>query len=283
MSIAVISPKKMNYLRSTPSKEIIRDYADFSKGQFRQDGLPVVIAARNEEADLPATLLALADSHEAVMPIVVENGSNDRTQEFASAMGAKALTGAVHKMDALQMGVDHVLNHEGTSRSVLFTDADTLVGRNWAVSISPTGHHAEESHVRYGSVAYAHGEAPHIDAIRTAYAFAKDLNSLVRNKRPVGRGANMSIHFSEHDDFYEEYMQLPPDLFIAEEEKIADMVEGQGGKVSRALGLRALVVTRGDRYDSLRTLIRLTGASGLKARVARYAQDYGEFTPNERS
>ena len=279
----MISPRKMNYLRSTPSEEIIRDYADFSKSQFREDGLRVVIAARNEEADLPATLLALADSREAVMPIVVENGSNDRTQEFASAMGAKALTGATHKMDALQMGVRYVLTQDGVARSVLFTDADTLVGPNWATSISPDGHYAEESHVRYGSVAYAHGEAPHIDAIRTAYAFAKDLKSLARSKRPVGRGGNMSIHFSEQDDFYQEYMQLPPDLFIGEEERIADMVEEQGGKVSRALSLRALVVTRGDRYDSLRTLIRLTGATGFDARVARYTQDYGKFTPNERT
>lgn len=268
----------MNYLRSTASEEIIRNYADFSKGQFREDGLPVVIAARNEEADLPATLLALADSREAVMPIVVENGSNDRTQEFASAMGAKVLTGAMHKMDAVQQGVRYALVVEGMGRSVLFTDADTLVGRNWASSIRPSDHRTEESHVRYGSVAYVHGQAPHIDAIRTVYAFAKDLNSLVRDKRPVGRGANMSIHFSEQDDFYEEYMQLPPDLFIAEEEKIADMVEEHGGQVSRALGLRALVVTRGDRYDSFRTLM-----SGFEAKVALYAQDYGEFTPYERS
>lgn len=279
----MISPNKMNYLRSTPGEKVVRDYADFTRGQFKEDGLPVVIAARNEEVDLPATLLALADSHDAVMPIVVENGSNDRTQEFASAMGAKALTVAAHKMGALQLGISHALTQEKMGRSVLFTDADTLVGRNWARAISPDGHHAQESHVRYGSVAYAHGEASHIDAIRTAYAFAKDLNSLARNKRPVGRGANMSIYFSEQDEFYEEYMQLPSDLFIAEEEKIADMVENHGGKVSRALGLRALAVTRGDRYDSLKTLLRLTGAGGFDARVARYTQDYGEFTPNGRT
>lgn len=279
----MISPNKMNYLRNASGEEVVRDYADFSRSQFKENGLPVVIAARNEEDDLPATLLALADSHDAVMPIVGENGSNDRTQEFASAMGAKVLTGATHKMGALQLGISHALTREEMGRSVLFTDADTLVGRNWARAISPDGHHAQESHVRYGSVAYAHGEASHIDAIRTAYAFAKDLNSLARNKRPVGRGANMSIYFSEQDEFYEEYMQLPSDLFIAEEEKIADMVENHGGKVSRALGLRALAVTRGDRYDSLKTLLQLTGAGGFDARVARYTQDYGEFTPNERT
>lgn len=277
----MISANKVQYLRKTESVELIRDYGGFSRGQFSRDGVPVVIAARNEEVDLPATLLSLADSREPVRPIVVENGSTDRTHEFAEAMGAIVLSGATHKMDALHMGVDYVLSDSEAGRSILFTDADTLAGPHWAGRMKLDGSEAQPSEVRYGSIVCAHGEAAHVDAVRTAYAFVRDINNLVRRKRPVGRGANMSLYFSEEDNFQSEYMHLPSDLFIAEEERISDLIEQQGGRVSRALGLQALVVTRGDRYDSLRTLFRLTGSGGVKERVAQYARDYGDFTPHD--
>lgn len=272
----------MQHLRRLSPEQIIKGYARFSTDRFSEHGVPVVVAARNEENDLPATLVSLADSREAIRPIVVENGSHDRTAEFARAMGATVLTGALHKMAAQQQGVAHVLAEEGRGRPILFTDADTLVGRDWAGALAPDVQLGDKSQVRYGSVAFAHGEAVHVDAIRTAYAFTKDLNRLVRNKRPVGRGASMGIYFSEQDDFYEGYMQLAGDLFVAEEEAIANTVEGVGGKVARALGLRALVVTRGDRCSSVSQLIRLTGAGGFDERIALYKRDYGAFTPNRR-
>lgn len=272
----MISPRKLHYLRSTRAETIVREHSDFARRQFSCLGWPVVIAARQEEADLPPALMALADSHEPVIPIVVENNSNDRTAEFALAMGAIVLGGTTHKMDSLQLGVAHALDYLQSDGRILFTDADTLVGRHWSQAMDP-GPADGQSAVKCGSVAYTHGDAMHIDAFRTVYTRVKAVRRLISGRPPTPSGANMSIYFSPEDQSRALYQQFPPKLFFGEEEIIRQMIEKCGGRVVRELGLSALVITRGDRYGSIGDLWRSLGKKGNQDRQKLYQETYGEY------
>ncbi len=259
----MISPSQAGYLRHTDFNRLIIDHAYECQASFSPKGTPVVIAAHNEEHDLPATLIALAASKELLQPIVVENGSTDDTAEIAKFMGAKvASLSDASKVAALQAGVDIALDDFG-KREVLFTDADTLVGPSWCSAMLkkslPT---AAESVTVCGASIVTHGESTLVDCLRTLNSFVKDKARLINRAQPVARGHNMAIDFGANDDLRDLYSTIRPDLFVGEERAICDITEQVGGQVRRALGLKALVVTRGDRFSTLRECLRVRKFEG---------------------
>lgn len=255
----MISSSEADFLRSAPSRQLVEDYSEYCRSKFQPEGLPVVIAAHNEAEDLPATLISIASSDIDVMPIVVENGSTDETFEVAKKMGAVALVQEqAAKMAALQMGVQVAVN-DHLSRQVLFTDADTLIGKRWARTML----HAlqEQPEADYaaacGGVVFAHGQSRTVDTLRSINALVKDAKSLMCSDRPIERGPNMALDFGYDDKLLKSYMQIRPDLFVGEERAICDITEANGGAIRRVLGLRALVVTRGDRFSTLRECLKV--------------------------
>lgn len=97
--------------------------------------IPVVVAARNEEAHIGRTLDALAQQQTKVEPIVVVNGSSDKTADIARQAGAQVLESEEGKMPALQAGL-RSLGRRALA-SVLILDGDSRpVSDKWSTHLT---------------------------------------------------------------------------------------------------------------------------------------------------
>lgn len=271
----MIVSSEVRMLRGASAEDLVSEFSGYTQIQFGRDhAVPVVIAARNEAHDLPATLLSLAKSELPVLPIVVENGSNDATGEYASEMGAITLKSPVAaKMAALQLGVNYV-RAELNSNLMLFTDADTLVSRHWSDAMTSILVGARKSPaIVCGMGIFMHGNKVRVDAARSAYTLARDSVKGVLGGRPTANGFNIGILFDEDGQMAEQYQNLAPDLFIGEDAAIADKCLAIGGVILRSNHLSSVVVTRGDRYKSLRDCFD----ARQRQKRARFYPDYGEF------
>lgn len=85
--------------------------------------LPVIIAARNEELQIGRNLDVLSRQLQRVEPIVVVNGSTDRTADIARQAGATVLESPEGKMPALQEGLRYL--GKRALNSLLILDADS--------------------------------------------------------------------------------------------------------------------------------------------------------------
>jgi glycosyltransferase involved in cell wall biosynthesis len=84
---------------------------------------PVIIAARNEAGHIGRTLGALSQQAYEVDPIVVVNGSSDRTADIARDYGAKVLESSEGKIPAIQEGLRHL--GKRALEPVMILDADS--------------------------------------------------------------------------------------------------------------------------------------------------------------
>src|SRR6266496_2661024 len=128
------------HIRRLAPRQIVTDYAAYATSQFRyayaaDTVQPLLIPARNEEEDLPATLLAAARAGD-LFPVVLDNKSSDDTALIARKMGAGVIdisTG--NKMAATQEGI-RLARHDLGARAIFLTDADTLMPANWAKELN---------------------------------------------------------------------------------------------------------------------------------------------------
>jgi|SRR5690606_23069499 len=277
----MISWHKSRFLRRTPASELISDYSSYTKGRFsHRAGTPVLIAARNEAADLPATLISLADSRTEVWPIVIENGSKDSTYKIARIMGATTLRSPEpFKLAALQYGVSMLEDTNRINQPVLFTDADTLVGRTWAATMEDAVYtdDTDTPQVAVGSAVLWDGPSKAVDTLRTSHAAVKDLAHAALDKRPVARGHNMALHLA-NQAAVDAYRSLDGRLFLAEEVAIMDAIEAIGGRIVRSLGLSAAVLTRGDRVGSIGECSRIRNDPDFSHRRRLY-NEYSGIIP----
>lgn len=256
-----------NILRSIPASQIVDDYSDFSQSQFNVDGQPVVIAAYNEELDLPATLMSLAFSEQPILPIVAENASNDATAEYASKMGALVVSiDEQSKIAALQAGTDLGLEFSDT---VLYTDADTILGKRWSRTLSSKLDDPNDRPVvAYGRVQFSHGESRFVDKARGLNNGLKSGLRQLRGEAPITVGANMGINFAGNLQAVADYMRMNSDLFGGEENAIKDVIVNSGGAALQCLDTRAVVLTRGDRFGSVADCFKMK--LGLITRESMY-------------
>lgn len=274
LEVTPTSPESLWSLRRMEAEAVVDTYARFTRDEFSgAEAQPVVICARNEEDDLPATLVSLARSTIDVLPVVVANNCVDRTASFARKMGAVVIEErAAGKLHATQSALD-VLSEEGY-RQVLFTDADALVGKRWAAHmLQRTIEASNGAAMITGPCVFEHGPSLVIDALRTANVLAKDSWRKLTASRPIARGVNYGLQLDYEGVTLAAIAELPGNLFPGEEEAIGDCVLTADGTIESTVHRDSLVLSRGDRFSSLGecVLIRL----GLKPRVDQYTHDYG--------
>nr|WP_246481149.1 glycosyltransferase family 2 protein [Amycolatopsis umgeniensis] len=164
-----------------------------------------MIPARDEATELPACLSALRGALRELSPelerrvCVVADRCHDLTAELARGSGADVLVNTrdltIGEIRAL--GARHLsrgLNHHTSSRTLLLsTDADTVVGRDWAVR------HVRRADAGWDAVAGTANLDTELAAmVRPRY------EALLRDARnPAGHGnvygANLSIRASSYD------------------------------------------------------------------------------------
>jgi len=128
-----------------------------------------LLPARDEQEDLPGTLLAAALTGEA-LPVVLDNQSKDNTANVARKMGALTITvDQGNKMAATQEGLRFATQELG-AKAVYLTDADTLVPAGWIHGMSreiETADRGQGSAV-FGNALLWHGASKLTDAVLTA-------------------------------------------------------------------------------------------------------------------
>jgi hypothetical protein len=270
----------VSQLRHKSGSDIHATYAHYTSGQFadarREGGLPVVIPVRDEAHDLPATLLSLAQSREAV-PIVVDNGSVDDTVQRATDMGAIVLTApsGSRKVGATQTGMRFAAE-ELHAHAAAATDGDTLAPAYWPAAMRSRMQHEEEGQ---GVALFAtgiswHGTSALVDASRTVLRAARNVRRLAKGL-PVGaHGYDYGLSFGDAGQVLDALDTLDPALFVGDDCQMRDTFNQAGIKVVGAVGLRTAVVSRGDRMGSFRDIWANRPSSGV-ARTASYEQQYG--------
>ncbi len=272
--------RTIHQFRSTPSSQLVAESGAWCTNRFdHTTGVPVLIAARNEAHDLPATLLSLAHSRVSVSPVVIENGSEDDTARYAEEMGALVLRSELPaKMAALQLGVSYVAGNRSDANEVLFTDADTLVGPDWVAAMKERlGTTAADSAIATAGCIFTHGEKLSVDTARSLNILTKRVLSQVLKKDTFANGNNMAIRFGDNETI-DAYNSLDPLLFVGEEKAITDIVVANGGKIEQTMHPASIVATRGDRFSSLGECLKIRKSS--LSRRDQYPE-YGEFNTYE--
>jgi glycosyltransferase involved in cell wall biosynthesis len=236
--------------------DVVIAAAAFSRSQFSHSGIPVLICAWNEEKDLPVTLATLAHSTETVHPIVVDNGSTDRTTEFAQRMGATVLfEPKPAKIHALRTGLSY-LGEELGARQALLTDADTIMSKHWARLMSGTIEEGQLSTATSTAGHHAGGEQER-RRLLTGLRFSRNLalhTYRAATSAPIrGRGHNMALGFtpSEVQTISDE---LDPHRITTDDNDLVAAFRNHGAMEKYSLDPRTIVVTRGDRLSGKVTL-----------------------------
>jgi glycosyltransferase involved in cell wall biosynthesis len=230
----------------------IRDRFRFRPGT----SVPVIIPARDEQHDLPATLLALARSTCDVTPVVVDNNSADNTAAIARRLGAHVVTApAGAKMAATQAGLAYAAASFPRT-GLLFTDADTLVLPGWAAAMRSrlareSGPRAGPGVLLFGPVLCWHGQRRYVDAALTVIKISRSAARSLTARPPVGRGANYGLHPDRGGLLAAALGRLDPDLLDGDDTAIRDAGARSGARVTVTYRLSACVITRNDRYPTL--------------------------------
>ena len=99
-------------------------FGDVDNAQPQQSVLSVVIPAFNEEKTIETVVKKLLENNE-IIPLVVNDGSNDKTGEIAKEAGALVLTHEKNKGkgEAIKTGFNYILKQNNNS-PVVIIDAD---------------------------------------------------------------------------------------------------------------------------------------------------------------
>lgn len=281
-------------LRRLAPEEIIRKYSGATQKIFaamRVKATPVIIPSRDEERDLPSCLVALARSADPVQPVIVVNNSHDRTYERAQVMGATVVEiNGVKKMGATQKGLATVLQNvkwpNPKRRIILFTDADTLVRRYWARTL--TRHltmaldvHPDAGAATFGSSIFWHGPSFMADLAQTVHGFYADIRQWALVRPPLIRGHNYGIGLDSGHKMIDILYGLDPMQMYRDDVTIHDSLKASGVKIVRCLHPGATVLTRGDRAHSLKQFLKNLYTPGYEKSL--YDEQYALRNHNKKS
>lgn len=264
-------------IRAIGPDEIVDKYASYASSRFkdaRHSGVvrPLVIPARNEAYDLPATLLSAAHNHD-VFPLVIDNLSTDDTAKIARRMGAGVLTVDYgKKMAATQEGLRSA-RHDLGARAIYFSDADTLFPKDWADAMHRRLTRSDQGNgsAVFGNSLLWHGESRTTDTLLSAAKLARAAQRAVFPGEVVARGHNYAVLLDQDGKMEDSMNQIDPHTFSGDDLHIRNALIESGANVVGASDLGATVVTRNDRVSSITQRI---SRNYNKQRDAAYDEHY---------
>lgn len=225
--------------------------------EFDHSALPILICAKDEAASLPATLTSLALSELPVMPIVVDNASEDETATIAEKMGAKVVSEPTPgKLAAFLTGLEFIVEESNHQGRLLMTDADTIVNRNWAGSLTSAMQTlpVDEGGITFGLVGISGGPSPITDILRTLAINKRQLTNKALGKTPGARGPHTGIVLGSEKTALQALRSLPRDTYYGIDTAQRNSVVNAGGSANANISPH-IVVARGDRYQSVQQYI----------------------------
>lgn len=262
--------------RGRPGPEVMADFGAFTRQAFSPgEGLPVLIPTYNEAEDLPVALAALARSSVDVEPIVVDSSSPDGTAEVASEMGATVLSIDRGQMLAYKAGMQYVRQKRGTG-PLLITDADCIPGRKWAEAMVRSANLSPSlGGVAFGTTVFFNGKSPATDAIRSMRALSRDRFRRLYGARPLQRGNNCHVQLDYRDLILGRILEQDDRAFPCDVILGTCIFDVTGQRIA-VTNPSTIVLTDGDRYDSVAMLVRqyIGQKTGRLDRIDMYA-DHG--------
>ncbi|HVX47888.1 MAG TPA: glycosyltransferase family A protein [Candidatus Saccharimonadales bacterium] len=217
---------------------------------------PVIIAARNEADSIGSTLDCLSRQSQDVNPIVVVNGSTDKTADIASHAGAVVLESADGKMPAIQAGLRYLGKNALTP--VLLLDADSRpFTRRWS------GHMSDELHglpahvpsMVWGPYVYKGDINKALGLFFTATTMGVSWADRHKAKPRTIRGGNTGLYIKE-EELLEELLSLE-NFWPREDAAVFDTMKSRGASHEVTFNVNGWVLTSGYRIsDTLKRAIR---------------------------
>ncbi len=273
MSVSYLEVVKQ---RGRPGSEVSLEFGDFTRAAFTPgEGIPVIIPTYNETDDLPVTLAALARSSVDVEPVVVDSGSPDGTAEVAAEMGATVLTTGRGQMLAYKIGLQHIRQTRGIS-PLMITDADCIPGKKWVETMLGRANLSPAlGGVAFGTTVFFNGPSPATDALRSFRALSRDRLRKVYGARPLYRGGNCHVQLDYRDHVLHRILEQDDKAFPCDV-VLGGCIFTTTGRQIAITDPAAIVLTDGDRYDSVATFVRqyLGQKTGRLDRIDMYA-DHG--------
>jgi hypothetical protein len=269
----LVTPRQILDARLMGGEAFTMTYAEGVSNIFRPltDGtaVPVVIAARNEEDDLPALLSSLAGNGIPLAPLVVDSASTDRTPDFAKAFNASVIrVEQAGKQMALSEGLRHIFELRGFDEVILLTDADVVVPPAWAETLvngirtlSPEVPRAVAGTVEY----YEDGQKGFKNTLLTAMCLLRDKKAW-RAGMPRAHGNTMAIYPAGLKTVADAVVGLEHTHGPAKPKEDQAMfgVFREYGETMPIFDPRARIIARGDRYPTLRSAARAVLPGGNK-------------------
>ena len=259
---------EIKQLRAMTSEQIMNDCAVEVKSHLRPlddtTSPLVVIPAWNEQEDLPRTLLQLSKSYDSPRALVVDNGSEDKTAEYAHHLGAFVIhEDRPTKRRAMTTAFDILLNDFDHDGPILLTDADTLVTPSWAGALhrlTSTTDQGRGAAVNTTGVYHQEGKPIYSMAV-TAGSQAASLRARMGGKIR-GFGPSMAISV---DRTNQEQVSAITRLADRSKEKsdvgsnyeIVEAIQRTGGSELTTFDPALRVHTSANRYKNMRNLFKL--------------------------
>ena len=269
--------QQVQALSSKNGEQVMSAYGDQMRGAFLdrspESSVPVMICAHNEAEDLPRLLYALSLHRDLpIKPYVINNNSTDGTEDIAKEAGAVVVTeqnpGLMH---ALHRGFAEAQTIFPNSPVMLLTDADTFPPSQWASAMySRLQQLPDTSGGQVIGPVISHGSLTR-DLSRTALMFARDARRM-RTALPRAHGPNNAIKFDVYGRIAEGLTdKLDTNIALNTDTAVRDVIYQSGGRVVGTINPDAVIFMRGDRYPSLRSILRAR-------RDPEYAHElYGDF------
>jgi glycosyltransferase involved in cell wall biosynthesis len=207
---------------------------------------PVLIAARNEADQIGHTL----------EPIVVVNGSTDKTADISRQAGATVLESPEGKMPALQEGLRHL--GKRALEPVLIIDADSHpISKNWSAKMTEEMIKSGEQSpaIVWGPYVFNGEINPALGALFTVTSMRVSWADRHKEAPRTIRGGNTGL-FMKNDELLEEMISLD-NYWPREDVAIFDTMIKHEASQKVVLSPDAWVVTSGFRTaETIRQIIK---------------------------
>jgi glycosyltransferase involved in cell wall biosynthesis len=217
---------------------------------------PIIIAARNEAEHIRRTLDVLSKQAHEIEPVVIVNGSTDRSADIARATGATVLESPEGKMPAIQEGLRHL--GKRALEPVLILDADSRpFSKNWSGRMSSEllDLADQKPAMVWGPYVFNGEINPALGAFFTATSMRVSWADRHEDRPRTIRGGNTGLYMKE-DELLEEMLALD-NYWPREDVAIFDTMKSHEANHKVVMPPQAWVLTSGFRtMDTIRKIVK---------------------------
>ena len=252
------SLREANSIAGLSSGEIIDHYGKKIRKRFeKRNGVPVIIPAYNEEKDLSRLLLGLANIYTLTRPVVINNGSDDKTADVADQLGVERINeNFAGKLAAERTGLKYILTESPDTKVILNIEADCIPCTDWGSTILSNLDKLKTGGVVYG-LYWHYGSTTVSDFLLSVYLLGKTpIYSLFYDKVST-HGGNSGLKLDREGKLAEALLNIDISNRLGIPDYRKAVLKKAGAEFMRNMSPRSLALTRSDRIPTVSALAKL--------------------------